>query len=337
MTLLRSLLLLLVAAAAAPALAARHIPTGLHVVRLGGGGNDELYKGHHSFMSPFFRAFVHNQKKGFPFPNGKECEEDSHRLCGGILRRCVGRFGCSMQCMTDHAPELSEKCRKAHPCYVDIDKFCPHVGGGRNAMMDCLHGHLKDLSAQCKKHHPCLVPGQHLCHKLDYNTPPVNFIGQNVAKFLEKVRSGAFAHAHHPPAGGHHGFFHPGGFSRNHHQHSFRRFKDRMHREREAEKHVEREERELLAERRELASERRELEQERRRFARERDGLPPAHHGKSAAAASAASAGAGWGSALTAAGVLALVAVGGAAAWKWHSGRSAAGGFGALNRDSHAL
>jgi hypothetical protein len=78
---------------------------------------------------------MENQRKGFPFPSGKECEADAHKLCPGILKRCVGHFGCTIQCLTDHAPKLSPQCQQAHPCYPDIDKFCAHMPPGENRMM----------------------------------------------------------------------------------------------------------------------------------------------------------------------------------------------------------
>lgn len=267
-----------------------------------------LYGGHHAFMSPFFRAFVHNQRKGFPFPGGKECEEDAHHLCGGILRRCVGRFGCSMQCLTDHAPKLSEKCRKAHPCFVDIDKHCATVSGGANQMMGCLRAHSAELTEECKKFHPCLRPGDHKCHKLDYHGAPAPFVG-DIAKFLAKVRSGAFARDHNLMQGEHmrhhHGAFHPGGFQAHRNQDHFRIFNKRKHHfgrhhggsgaavraahdemqlVREESRHLAAEERELLDERRELQNERRELSRERRELEHERHG---AGAGASASANSA--------------------------------------------------
>ena len=107
-------------------------------------------------VSPFFARFVKNQQKGFPFPNGKECEEDSHKLCPGILRKCVGKFGCTTQCLADHMPKLSKKCAKAHPCYPSMDKYCSDVPAGQNAMMKCLKKHFKDLNPECIHHHPCL-------------------------------------------------------------------------------------------------------------------------------------------------------------------------------------
>lgn len=95
--------------------------------------------------------------------SGAECEEDAHRLCPGIMKSCIGSFGCTIQCLTDHAPkvvvvcsctidkifrepdrfrirlvaciQLSPACRSAHPCYPDIDKYCVEIPAGKNEMM----------------------------------------------------------------------------------------------------------------------------------------------------------------------------------------------------------
>jgi hypothetical protein len=141
-------------------------------------------------VDPMLNAFVENQKKGFPFPDGAECEEDAHRLCGGILRECAGDFGCSVQCLTDKAPHLSEGCRRAHPCFEDIDRFCAHVEGGQNKMMACLHGHAAELSAECLAQHPCLKEDHPAkCGVQDYAAPPVDFIG-DIKAFLGNLHAG---------------------------------------------------------------------------------------------------------------------------------------------------
>lgn len=145
----------------------------------------------------FFKQFVKNQRKGFPFPQGQECEEDAHRVCPGVLRSCIGNFGCTMQCLTDHAPELSPACRRAHPCFPDFDKFCVDIPPGKNEMMKCLKNHAAELSSACLDHHPCLKPKADKndpkvaedCKKLDYSGSGPSFVG-NAKDFLERIRSG---------------------------------------------------------------------------------------------------------------------------------------------------
>lgn len=56
------------------------------------------------FISPLLTRFVNEQKKGFPFPEGKECAEDMHKHCKRSLEVCVGNNECSMTCLTDHCP-----------------------------------------------------------------------------------------------------------------------------------------------------------------------------------------------------------------------------------------
>eukprot|EP01006_Ploeotia_vitrea_P027961 TRINITY_DN60724_c0_g1_i2.p2 TRINITY_DN60724_c0_g1~~TRINITY_DN60724_c0_g1_i2.p2 ORF type:complete len:333 (+),score=138.23 TRINITY_DN60724_c0_g1_i2:111-1109(+) len=146
-------------------------------------------------LDPILNTFIHNQRKGFPFPQGRECEEDAHKLCGGMLRMCEGAFGCTTQCLTDHAPHLSEKCRKAHPCAQEIDDWCPHVKGGQNDMMHCLKEHQKQLSDLCVAHHPCLnasLADTHPhCVPIDYKSQPPSFI-KNIQHFLHNLRHGHF-------------------------------------------------------------------------------------------------------------------------------------------------
>jgi hypothetical protein len=37
---------------------------------------------------------------------GKECEEDAHKFCPGILKKCTGNFHCTTQCLSDHSPHV---------------------------------------------------------------------------------------------------------------------------------------------------------------------------------------------------------------------------------------
>lgn len=162
------------------------IPVGRTEIPEHGPNANEFQK---HMQEPFFRAFVHNQRRGFPFPNGQECEADAHKVCGGILKTCMGSFGCSLQCLTDHIPSLSPKCQKAHPCYPDIDKHCSHIKPGHNDMMTCLLEKKSKLSHACLAHHPCLRFPHIKCRSLDYNTPPVPFVG-DIGRFLTTLRSG---------------------------------------------------------------------------------------------------------------------------------------------------
>lgn len=127
------------------------IPTDIHPTDLAHSPSFDL----HEFLAPpsvvhggldslteppsqaaFFHHFFQTQQTThFPFPDGEECEADAHRLCGGILKNCIGDFGCTTQCITDHAPHLSPACLDKHPCFPDIDTYCKDVQGGANMIM----------------------------------------------------------------------------------------------------------------------------------------------------------------------------------------------------------
>lgn len=150
-----------------------------------------MFRHSSSRLEPLFTKFLHNQRRGFPFPDGQECEEDAHKLCAGILKRCVGDYGCTTQCLTDHAPALSPKCAQAHPCYSAIDQFCPHVAPAQNEMMRCLQSHLSELPEACLQAHPCLKSDDlnQECQVLDYSGKAPAFL-TNLRHFLDTVRTG---------------------------------------------------------------------------------------------------------------------------------------------------
>jgi len=119
----------------------------------------------------FFRHFFHTQAQtSFPFPDGEECEEDAHRLCGGFLKHCGGEWECSLQCMTDQATVLSPQCAAKHPCSPDIQRLCAGTKGGTNEIMSCLKSHSSPLSHECTRLHPCLLDNSPShCTPIDYD------------------------------------------------------------------------------------------------------------------------------------------------------------------------
>eukprot|EP00743_Colponemidia_sp_Colp-15_P001782 GILK01001945.1.p1 GENE.GILK01001945.1~~GILK01001945.1.p1 ORF type:complete len:378 (-),score=32.13 GILK01001945.1:180-1313(-) len=114
------------------------------------------------FLGPIFSNGLLNheahpkRQHAFPFPEGHECEEDARRLCKGIVRLC-GSGSCALQCLAEHAPNISAECRAVHPCAPYIAEYCEDVTGGHGRMMECLKPHVKDISDECKKHNPCLT------------------------------------------------------------------------------------------------------------------------------------------------------------------------------------
>jgi hypothetical protein len=147
----------------------------------------------------FFRNFWQRQiASSFPFPDGQECEADAHRLCGGILKNCVGDFGCTSQCITDHIPNLSEGCKAKHPCYPDIDRFCNNVQGGPRNVMNCLQSNAHQLSHECTSLHPCILEAK--CQEIDYDDAiiqPRRPVVQAIPLYMQMLQS-ARQHGHDP-------------------------------------------------------------------------------------------------------------------------------------------
>ena len=132
----------------------------------------------------FFAHFFHKQQHSrMPFRGSRRggahgehsCEADAHRLCGGVLKECVGDFSCPSLalCLTDQLPFLGQDCRAAHPCAPDVQAHCAgaRVQRGDNGVVQCLaevqarvqgHGAASGgLQPQCTELHPCLL--DHSC------------------------------------------------------------------------------------------------------------------------------------------------------------------------------
>jgi Cysteine rich repeat len=94
------------------------------------------------------------------------CREDRERLCQGVP------FGGGrvLQCLQDHAANLSDGCRKAlgalgpaggsapppagtpaaQACHDDAVRFCRDSAGDRAKIRACLQAHASELSDSCK-------------------------------------------------------------------------------------------------------------------------------------------------------------------------------------------
>jgi hypothetical protein len=94
------------------------------------------------------------------------CAEDAQRFCADV-QPGGGRI---MQCLRQHAAELSSGCKDAmqrlggpggrksmmrgnpwaKDCEADVAKFCQGVQPGGGRIMQCLQGHAGELSSACK-------------------------------------------------------------------------------------------------------------------------------------------------------------------------------------------
>lgn len=178
---------------------ARAIPAVVHPVPLDHSPEVTL----HEFVAPahmsrsgapapglieYFAHFFHKQQHSRMAFRGSRrggehgehsCEADAHRLCGGVLKECVGDFACPALalCLTDQMPFLGEVCRGVHPCAADVQAHCAgaRVRHGDNGVVQCLAevqaraqehadsagGANGGLQSQCTDLHPCLL--DHSC------------------------------------------------------------------------------------------------------------------------------------------------------------------------------
>jgi len=91
------------------------------------------------------------------------CRDDRERLCQGVP---LGG-GRVLQCLEEHAANLSEGCRKAlgalgpagaprggtpaaQACHDDAVRFCRDSAGDRAKVRACLQAHASELSDGCK-------------------------------------------------------------------------------------------------------------------------------------------------------------------------------------------
>ena len=89
----------------------------------------------------------------YPFP--EDCESELHDQCLGLVRVCSDD-GCTLECETASGPpSISNKCKKAHPCSVDMEKYCM-IMGDEKQLFKCLLSNKKNLSALCLTSEPCL-------------------------------------------------------------------------------------------------------------------------------------------------------------------------------------
>ena len=98
-------------------------------------------------------------RKVYPFP--QDCEAEIVGKCNAIVRVCEGGVGqCTLECETDHPPQVSEKCKQAHPCAVEVERLCP-IMSSRHTIFKCLLDHARrpgsNISAACRSSEPCLV------------------------------------------------------------------------------------------------------------------------------------------------------------------------------------
>jgi len=114
-----------------------------------------------------------SQQHTFMFPGGDECKADADRLCSGVIKSCTGDH-CTTQCLSDHAPKLSDKCAKAHPCFADLDEKCPDMDPGQNQAIKCLKSSIDKVSDACKKTHPCLLKKEVTCEDMVYTNNTMN-------------------------------------------------------------------------------------------------------------------------------------------------------------------
>ena len=153
-----------------------------------------------SFFSHFFQR---QQQTTFPFPDGEECEADAHRLCGGLIKHCVGDFSCNQvtECITDHAPQLSAKCLEKHPCFQDIERLCASHAAGTNDIMQCLKHNAHQVSAHCLALHPCIA--QDGCDVVDYDGTQAHLpVVKNIPEYMRILHESRASGVVHEPHDG---------------------------------------------------------------------------------------------------------------------------------------
>jgi hypothetical protein len=106
-----------------------------------------------SLSNIFGRSSSKRKTVIYPFP--EDCESELHEQCLGLVRVCSDD-GCTLECETASGPpSISDKCKKAHPCSADMEKFCT-IMGDEKQLFKCLLSHKKILSPLCLASEPCL-------------------------------------------------------------------------------------------------------------------------------------------------------------------------------------